>query len=62
VGVSPSITVLPPFDISQYSSDVQFVLGMLWVEFEAVLSTMESLFQQPVPQPECSTCLCTTRH
>jgi hypothetical protein len=59
VGVSPPITVLPPFDITKYSDDVQFVLGLLWVEFEAVMSTMSSLFKQPVPQPECTTCLCT---
>ncbi len=57
-GVSAVVTVQPPFDLSPFSAGVQFVLGLLWVEFEGDMSSMGTLVNRQ-PSPSCSTCLCT---
>lgn len=60
VGLSPPVVVNPPFDLSKFSPGVQFVLGILWVELEASMSSMSQLLKPPIAQPSCTTCLCTT--
>lgn len=61
VGISPTVTVTPPFDLSPYSPDIQFVLGVLWQEFEGADDKMNSLLSKPGPDPTCNTCLCSVQ-
>lgn len=59
VGVSAAVNVLPPVDVSSYGPDVQFALGLLWVEFEGLLSAMQQVLGESAPQPSCNSCFCS---
>jgi len=60
-GSSSLIKVPPPFHIDQRSPGVQFVLGLLYVEFEKV-DNLESLLTLPSGGESCTGCICNAEH
>lgn len=61
-GVSPTVKVLPPFDLSPYTDIERFVAGILWVELEADLESMEAVLRQKASgHTQCSSCFCDAK-